>query len=126
MDINTMFSGHQGGGETYKDWLIPWYTYTEGVWDMAVTLGAYWYLDLIFLNQSHTKGEPFQTWILTSKKGKAKIEVSDGNKNVLWAKTLPYTDMIEGELKLYNIMNEETDGEGKVIRKYTLMLPSEY
>lgn len=90
--------------------------YTEGAQFMAETLGAYWLLDHIFINQALDvlKSQPFQVWKITvNGDNSARITVEDGNDHTVTFFHLGYTDFPLPEFTLWLVDK-------------TLMLPSEY
>jgi hypothetical protein len=76
---------------------------------------AYWLVHEIATSQlmKHIHKEPFQVWILKVKDRSGVLTCEDGNDNVVYMKTLPYTDFPLAEIKLFFVDN-------------VLMLPSEY
>jgi hypothetical protein len=106
-----------GSEQFYRHALARTFIYTEGMQYVAKEASAYWLLDLIAFNQHKLKGQKFQSWKMTVKDNKAKIEVTDGNYNVIFKKNISYTDFPLEKFAFYVVFN----GEG-----ITAMLPTEY
>jgi hypothetical protein len=91
--------------------------FTDGVKYVADQAGAYWLLDEIALVQSGDRrviGESFQVWQLTVNGDEtATLTCEDGNKNVLYAKRIEFTDFPQAGITLWYTNN-------------TILLPSEY
>lgn len=90
--------------------------YTEGVDFVATQLEAHWLLDFIFIHQvsGTLSDESFQVWNLKlTEEGGAVLEAEDGNNNLVFSKTIPFTDFPLSEFTLWLVDK-------------TLMLPSEY
>ena len=90
--------------------------YTDGVKYMAESCGAYWLIDVVasYQHETNIKDEPFQVYKLFVKNDKsAKIEISDGNNNVLAVQELEFTDFPLTEFELWCI-------------EKVCILPSEY
>lgn len=92
-------SGFTGTTVWYRHALAPHITYTEGVKYVADTAGAYWLLDEVVLGQRRAKivREPFQVWKLAvgGDRG-ATLRVEDGNDNLVFEKTILFTDFPGG------------------------------
>jgi hypothetical protein len=90
--------------------------YTDGVKFFFENAGngAYWFSDILGTEvmQVHKK-EAFLHITLSSDGGAGLIEVDDGNDNILWSRTLDYTDCPDGDWHFYLVDN-------------VLMLTSEY
>jgi hypothetical protein len=91
--------------------------YTDGARHVAEHGGAYWLLDEIAIIQPHDKSvaaEDFQVWKLTVRPDRsATLTCDDGNDNIVFTKTIAYTDFPLDEITLYFANN-------------TIHLPSEY
>jgi hypothetical protein len=107
-----------GSEQWFKHWLGR-VVFTDGakyVFDNAAN-GAYWLCDEIVLAQSYKKvrNEVFQLWVLKvdleHKRGELRCE--DGNDNVVFKKSIPYTDFPLPEIRFYFTDN-------------TIFLPQEY
>lgn len=89
---------------------------TEGVKFLATSAGAYWLLDVINSIQylQNVKQEYFQVFDLKVLKNTTGIvEVSDGNKKIIYRQVIPFTDFPLESITLWRV-----DG--------TILLPSEY
>lgn len=105
-----------GSEHWYQHGLVRSIAYTDGVKYLADEGGAYWLLDEIALAQkfnARVKVEPFQVWTLVVNDREGVLTCDDGDDNIVYTKTIPFTDFPLAEIKLYF-----TD---KVI-----LLPSEY
>ncbi len=91
--------------------------YTDGVNYLAVTVGAYWLLDIIgtefFPKQKSGEWDSFVVIKLAVEVRSMMISVQDGNHNEYLHKNISFTDFPEGEWALWLV-------EG------VLLLPSEY
>lgn len=104
------------GSETFfRHGLVPSVAYTEGVKYVADNGGAYWLLNIIASNQIESKfiNQPFQTWSLTVNGGVGRIEVDDGDGNLLMLTDIIRTDFPEPGITLWCCDN-------------MILLPSEY
>jgi hypothetical protein len=105
-----------GSENWYRHWLRK-SLYTDGVKFVAEQAGAYWLIDEVAINQTRPKvrAEEFQCWTLKVdlEKRKAVLTCDDGNGNVVFTKSIPYTDFPLAEIKFYYVDN-------------TILLPSEY
>jgi hypothetical protein len=96
---------HLGGG-----------VYTDGVKFFADAAGAYWLLDLVFLDllpfarQHHHE---FAHLSVVVAKNAAALTADDGDGNTFWTRDIVFTDLPEGLWSFYLTDN-------------TLLLPSEY
>jgi hypothetical protein len=79
--------------------------FTDGAKHVADAGGAYWLLDEIALAQRGDKrvaAEEFQFWKLTVKEDKtATLTCDDGNGNIVFTKTIEFTDFPLEEIALY-------------------------
>jgi len=91
--------------------------FTDGVKYVAEYGGAFWLLDEIALIQRHDKrvsAEVFQVWKLkVGADRSAELVCEDGNDNIVYSKTLQYTDFPGEGITLWFTDN-------------TILLPSEY
>ncbi|MCX6152603.1 MAG: hypothetical protein NT007_00425 [Candidatus Kapabacteria bacterium] len=90
--------------------------YTDGVKYLAETCGAYWLIDVVgsYQCEQKVKNEPFQVFKLQFHDDhSAKLEISNGNGNILASQELEYTDFPLKEIVLWCIDN-------------VVILPSEY
>lgn len=88
--------------------------YTDGVNFFAAEAGTYWFVDLVVTELYRLQlAEGFLTVVLHVEGSKAKITADDGNGNVLWSRSIDWTDCPEGEWKFFFTNN-------------VLLLPSEY
>jgi len=106
------------GSETlYRHGLARSVLYTDGAQFMAEKAGAYWLLDEIAFAQrpgSKIAAEPFQHWKLkVFKGGSARLSCDDGNRNIVHAKRIPFTDFPLPTLSIY-------------VTNKTIMLPGDY
>lgn len=104
------FTGTEGYAKYHGGLLL-----TDGVVYLAQNAGCFWLLDIIWSVQSmvKVKREEFQSWKCTAKNGKAVVECTDGNKNVLYTQKVDFTDIPLDEVTLYLTNN-------------VILLPSEY
>ena len=89
---------------------------TEGVKYVADTGAAYWLVDEIVFAQAikYVAAEEFQYWTLTvSPDHSAILECGDGNRNIVFNKSIPFTDFPLDEISIYYTNN-------------VILLPSEY
>ena len=94
--------------------LYRWLKYTDGVKFFLGKAGCYWFLDIIGTElMEHTREEDFIHIKLEVSNDKAKIIADDGNGNVLYKKSISFTDCPEGFYSFY-------------LTNSVLMLPSEY
>lgn len=91
---------------------------TDGAKYFAEKAGAYWLMDIIATELPRLlKKEGFLSITVDSKKGKAKLSATDGNKKAIWKKNIGHTDCPEGEWKFYFTLSNPY---------MVLMLTSEY
>jgi hypothetical protein len=105
-----------GSEHWYQHGLVRSITFTDGAKYIADQGGAYWLLDEIALAQkfnSAVSAEPFQVWMLKVNDQQAVLTCEDGNGNVVYMKTIPFTDFPLPETKLYFTDN-------------VILLPGEY
>lgn len=105
-----------GSEHWYQHSLVRSITYTDGAKYVADHGGAYWLLDEIALAQKFSpvvKAEPFQVWKLTVCDHKGLLTCDDGNGNVAYRKSIPFTDFPLTEVEFYFTDN-------------VILLPSEY
>lgn len=96
--------------------MYRWMNYTDGVKFFAENAGngAYWFLDIIGTEMRRlVEAEGFLHIVLRSENGAGEITVDDGNDNLLWSKTLDFTDCPEGKWEFFLIDD-------------VMLLPSEY
>ena len=87
---------------------------TDGVLYLAKKGGAFWLVDDISAIYTKKKNKyPFMVIKAISQDNKATVKYTDGNYKKIFTQEYNYTDLPEGEYKLYLV-----DG--------VLMLPSEY
>ena len=105
-----------GSENWYRHNLNPEVLYTDGARFVAEQGGAYWLLDIIATSQHipFVKAEEFQVWkLLVNMDRTAMVYCEDGNNNVVFSQTIPYTDFPLFNLKLY-------------FANHVIHLPSEY
>ena len=99
--------------------------YTEGVKYVAEEGHAFWLIDDIAIANmfdASLKAEGFQVWTLKKgTKDSAILSADDGNGNVLYVKSIEWTDFPLDEIKFY-MVDAPDFGENATM----LMLPSEY
>lgn len=85
--------------------LYPKMNYTDGVQFFANNAGngAYWLLDIIGTEifEIHRKGEEFIHIRLIVSGEKAEIVADDGNDNVLFRRSIEFTDCPSGEWRFF-------------------------
>lgn len=89
---------------------------TEGVKYVADAGAAYWLVDEIVFAQSikYVAAEEFQHWTLTvSPDHSAILECGDGDRNIVFNKSIPFTDFPMEDISIYYTNN-------------VILLPSEY
>lgn len=89
--------------------------YTDGVKFMATECGAYWMIDyaLSYQLEKWARAQSFQVWQFTRSGESMKVEVTDGNNNLVQLLDIEFTDFPLNEFTLWFV-----DG--------VLLLPSEY
>jgi hypothetical protein len=105
-----------GSENWYRHGIIPGVLYTDGAKFVAEEGGAYWLLDIIAISQHEpsVKAEEFQVWkLLVNMDRSATVYCEDGNNNVVFSQSIPYTDF-----PLFNLMLYFTN--------QVIHLPSEY
>jgi hypothetical protein len=105
-----------GSENWYRHSLNPQVLYTDGAKFLAEEGGAYWLLDIIATTQSvpAVRAEEFQAWkLLVNVDRSATLYCEDGNNNVVFSQSIPYTDF-----PLYNLM--------LYFANQVIHLPSEY
>jgi hypothetical protein len=94
-----------GTGQWHRHALNRNILFTDGAKYVADEGGAYWLLDEIVLAQHYQKNvarQEFQVWKLTVNPDRTgTITVEDGNYNVVFTKTLDYTDFPAPEVTLW-------------------------
>ena len=92
------FTGTEGYTKYHGGLLL-----TDGVVYLAQNAGCFWLLDIIWSVQHKAtiKKEEFQSWKCTAKDGKAVVECTDGNNNVLYTQKVSSTDFPLDEVKMY-------------------------
>jgi hypothetical protein len=88
---------HFTGSENwYRHGIARDVLFTDGAKYVADQGGAYWLLDEIALAQRYQKAvaaEEFQVWTLTvNPDHTARLACDDGNKKIVFAKVIPFTD----------------------------------
>jgi hypothetical protein len=105
------------GSETYyRHWLTRRIVFTDGAKYLADKAGAHWLLDEIAFRNVDTPAvfnEPFQAWKLVVNGRKGKLSCDDGNGNIVFKKTIGFTDFPMAEVSIWFADN-------------TIFLPSEY
>jgi hypothetical protein len=90
-----IMSQFHGSEHWYRHW-TGGITFTDGAKYVADAAGAYWLLDEIALAQKYVKevaAEEFQAWTLTvNPDSTATLSCEDGNDNVVFTKTIEFTD----------------------------------
>lgn len=115
LDAN-MLAQFTGSEVLYRHSLLPRVKYTEGVKYVAEEEGAYWLIDEVAFAQRYEAAvaeEEFQVWSLSVAGNTARLDCDDGNGNVLFQKTMDFTDFPEPGIKFYYAVG-------------VLLLPSEY
>ena len=106
-----------GSERWHRHGLVRHILFTDGAKYLADRAGVYWLLDEIAFAQRarpRVAAEAFQMWKLRVRPDKtALLTCDDGNGDVVWRKTLEYTDFPLEKITLYY-----TDR--------TILLPSEY
>ena len=80
------------------------FKYTDGVKFFAEHCGggAYWFLDILATELADLQEkEEFMSITLDVVDSSAKITADDGNGNVLWTRTIDFTDADEGTRKFF-------------------------
>lgn len=94
-----------GSENWYRHSLNRKVLYTDGAQYLAEQGGAYWLLDSIAIAQTHVKAvkaEEFQVWTLkVNPDSTALLTCDDGNKNIVYKQSIPFTDFPLTEVKLY-------------------------
>lgn len=94
---------------------------TDGAKAMAENLGCFWLFDNIELYDFYVAKYKFLAIKVVSRENKAVIDFQDGNDKSLMLIPIPYTDLPEGEYKLF-VQEGEINGKIAPIA----MLPEEY
>jgi hypothetical protein len=105
-----------GSEHWYRHGMIPSIAYTDGAKYVADRGGAYWLLDEIALAQRFStavRAEPFQVWKLAVSGNEGALTCDDGNDNVVFRKSIPFTDFPLAKITLYFTDN-------------VILLPGEY
>jgi hypothetical protein len=106
-----------GSEHWYRHGLVRNVLFTDGAKHVADAGGAHWLLDEIALAQRFVKtvaAEEFQVWKLAVEADStASLSCEDGNGNMVYRKTIPFTDFPLKGVTLYFTDN-------------TILLPSEY
>ncbi len=122
MDAHDLQQGlrHFTGSEHWYQHFQRRMLYTDGVKYLADNAQCYWLLDIIATDIfRYTKLQEFIAIKVTVKDNSAVINCTDGNENKFKRdKHIKFTDMPEGEWKLWLVNNN--DGTS------TLLIPSEY
>lgn len=114
-ELNASLCQFTGSETWYRHALNQRVLYTDGVLFLAETAGAFWLVDEIALAnkfQRKVGREEFQVWTLKVKGSRATLVCDDGNGNVVYRKSIPFTDFPLDEIKLW-------------FENGTIMLPSE-
>lgn len=91
---------------------------TDGAYYLAQTAQCFWLIDVIWSHVGQWLGkEDFITCKLTVNASVGNVVFDDGNKNVLAAQTIPYTDFPLEKVQLF-IVRENT--------QFVVMLSTEY
>jgi hypothetical protein len=80
--------------------------FTDGVKFLAEECQSYWLIDLVasYQVEESVMKEPFQVFKLTvNKDHSAKVEISDGNDNILHLQIIDYTDFPLDQIQLWCI-----------------------
>jgi|CXWL01.1.fsa_nt_gi hypothetical protein len=101
------------GTEHYYSHWAKKIKYTDGIYFLAETAGAFWFIDLIASYQP--LDEEFQVWTIHKDGQFCYVECTDGNDVVLVKQDLDYTDFPE-QLMPFQVY----------LQNNVLMLPSEY
>lgn len=104
------------GTENYYRHVLSRMKYTDGVQFFAENAGggAYWFLDIVGTELMQIqKTQPFISIKLNIIESKADIIATDGNDNILWCRSIEFTDCPEGEWSFYLI-----DGIMLLTREY--------
>lgn len=104
-----------GAGRGLRHEIYKMFTYTEGVFYLAMEARAYWLVDQIFGLQYENAAlgkELFQLWKLTTENNIGKLTCEDGNGKEVFS-LMVSTDFPMKEISLYFMDN-------------VLLLPSEY
>jgi hypothetical protein len=113
-DILGQFTGSE---HLYRHPLVPRIVFTDGAHYVAQAAGTFWLLDEIAFAQRFNKkvaAEEFQVWKLTVNPDRTGTLIcEDGNYNVVFAKTLEFTDFPDEGITLWFENN-------------TIYLPSEH
>ena len=104
LDPNIL-SQFTGSEHWYRHGLVRQILFTDGAKYVADAAGAYWLLDEIALAQRFVKAvaaEEFQAWKLTVKPDStAALSCEDGNTNVVFTKTIEFTDFPPDGIELW-------------------------
>lgn len=102
-ELKNQLSQFMGGDTPYRHNLIRTFNYTSGTRYFARQAGAYWFLDICATEIFRlSRVEPFIKIVLNvTDKKEATITADDGNGNVIYTRSIDYTDCPEGEWKFY-------------------------
>ena len=92
----------------YAHSLVPSIFYTDGIKYMAEKGEAYWLIDEIAFSQKikAVAAEEFQCWLLlVSADHSALLVCSDREDNVVFKKSIPYTDFPLSDISIYYTNN---------------------
>lgn len=95
MTIANYHFGSHNGSENFYSHKPSSITYTDGVKDLADKCQAYWLIDLIISHQCKRDMNlyRFQVWeLLRARDTVFDITATDGNKNIIAAQQIPYSD----------------------------------
>ena len=112
MNVHIQLAQFTGTLNWYKNPLLS-YLYTDGVKYFAEYAECYWLLQEINALWRRRGNESFFMITVNREKTVTNIVVEDGNGKQLLTRTIPFTDLPEGDWKFYLTDN-------------VLMLPSEY
>ena len=94
-----------GSENWYRHSLNRKVLYTDGAQYLAEQGEAYWLLDSIAIAQAHVKAvkaEQVQVWTLkVNPDSTALLTCEDGNYNIVYKQSIPFTDFPLAEVKLY-------------------------
>ena len=97
-------------------------TLTDGANFVRINAKCHWLFDEIYFALLNIKGEDFLSLKMeVSQSKEAVIKIDDGNGNILFRKTIEYTDFPLDEIDFY-IIDERRFGRSSIV----VMLPNEY
>lgn len=123
MDTNTFKSAYSefrnGANEFYKHWAQESFHYSDGV-KACADAGCHWLLDIAATELPAVlkdKDEMLGCLHVSVQDSSAKLYMTGGADKVLWERSVPYTDMPDGEWMFY-VADE--------LYRRAMILPSEY